>query len=40
MFLADKGKAWARTEKVDADRRFVSYISRTPDVPPTQDQIP
>jgi len=24
MFLADKGKAWVRTEKVDADRRFVS----------------
>jgi cellulose synthase/poly-beta-1,6-N-acetylglucosamine synthase-like glycosyltransferase len=40
MFLADKGRAWARTEKVDADRRFVSQISRTPDVPPTQGQIP
>lgn len=24
MFIADRGKAWARTEKVDADRHFVS----------------
>jgi cellulose synthase/poly-beta-1,6-N-acetylglucosamine synthase-like glycosyltransferase len=37
MFLADKGKAWARTEKVDADRRFVSDTPGTPNTPPTQD---
>jgi hypothetical protein len=24
MFLADRGKAWARTPKFDADRKFAS----------------
>ncbi len=37
MFLADRGKAWARTEKVDADRRFVSDTPGTPNTPSMRD---
>ena len=39
MFLADRGKEWARTEKVDADRHFVSHVSGTPSAPPSKDKI-
>jgi hypothetical protein len=39
MFLADRGKEWARTEKVDADRHFVSHVSGKPSVPPSKDKM-
>jgi cellulose synthase/poly-beta-1,6-N-acetylglucosamine synthase-like glycosyltransferase len=34
MFLADRGKAWARTLKVDADRHFVIPNQQAHDAPP------
>lgn len=37
MFIADKGKAWVRTQKVDADRRFVTNSAGTRDISTIQD---